>query len=49
MTPRLRASDEGLISVLWKVIEEERILDRCCRVPIKRYSVFEGLTESRLR
>lgn len=47
--PRLRASDEGLISVLWNVMEEDRIFDRCCGVPIRRYSVFEGLRERRFR
>ena len=47
MTPRLRASGEGSRRVFWKVIDGERILDRCWGVPIRRYSVFVGFTERR--
>ena len=30
-----------------KVTDDETILERCCGVPTRRYSVFEGLTTSR--
>jgi len=46
--PRLRASEEGLSMVPLKVTDGERTLFRCCGVPIKRNSVFEGFTERRL-
>jgi hypothetical protein len=45
--PRLRASGEGLRRTPWKVMDGERTLDRCCGVPIKRYSVLERLTDKR--
>jgi len=47
MKPRLRAELEGEIAVPWKLTEEDLILERCCGVPIKRNSVFEGFTVKR--
>jgi len=47
MTPRFRTSEEGSRRVPWKVMDGERTLDRCWGVPIRRYSVFVGLTERR--
>ena len=48
MTPKLRAEVVGVKGTFLKKIEELVILDRCCVVPISRYSVFEGLTTRRL-
>ena len=47
ITPRLRASAEGLRMAPWKEIDGDTTLDRCWGVPIKRNSVFEGLTVRR--
>jgi len=48
MTPRLRAELVGERETFLKKMEELVILDRCCLVPISKYSVFEGLTTRRL-
>jgi hypothetical protein len=48
MTPKLRAEVVRVKGTLLKKMEELVILDRCCVVPISRYSVFEGLTTRRL-
>ena len=48
MTPRLRAESVGVKGTFLKKMEESVNLDRCCVVPISRYSVFEGLTTRRL-
>jgi len=44
MTPRLRAELEGAIGKFWKYKVDERILERWMGVPMRRYSVLEGLT-----
>ena len=48
MNPRLRTDLEGDIAVPWKLTEDDCILERCCGVPTRRYSVLEGLTVRRL-
>jgi hypothetical protein len=48
VTPRLRAESVGDKEAFLKKMEELVILDRCCLVPISRYSVLEGLTTRRL-
>ena len=48
VTPRLRTVDEGSMLVFWKVMVEDDSLERCCDVPMIKYSVFEGLTVRRL-
>ena len=46
MTPRFRA-DSVLVSLMSrKDNEESRTFDVCCGVPMRRYSVFEGLIDS---
>ena len=47
VTPRLRAEVDEVRVVPWKLIVDEVTLDRCCGVPIRRYSVLDGLTVSR--
>ena len=47
MTPRFRAVLEEDKMLPLKVTDDETILERCCGVPTRRYSVFEGLTTSR--
>ena len=46
MTPRLRVESVGIRMVPWKGIEVDVTLAHCCGVPMIRYSVFDGLTES---
>jgi hypothetical protein len=48
MTPKFRVESVGVRGVPLKIKEEEVSLARCCRVPMIRYSVFEGLTDRRL-
>jgi len=47
-TPRLRAWEDGEIEVPRNEKELSVILSLCCCVPMRRYSVFDGLTERRL-
>jgi hypothetical protein len=46
MAPRLRVVSVGVRLVPWKGIEVDVTLARCCGVPMIRYSVFDGLTDS---
>jgi len=46
MTPRFRVESVGDRSVPWKWIEDDVSLARCCGVPMIRYSVLDGLTDS---
>ena len=48
LTPRLRAESVRVKEKFLKKMEVLVTLDRCCEVPIRRYSVLEGLTTSRL-
>ena len=48
ITPKFRVKSVGVRGVPLKIKEEEVNLARCCRVPMIRYSVFEGLTDKRL-
>src|SRR3984893_6464527 len=48
MTPRLYADSVGLKVTFLKKMEMFETLDRCCGVPISRYSVFEGVMRRRL-
>ncbi len=48
MIPRFRAESVGVRGVPLKIKDDEVNLDRCCLVPMIRYSVFEGLTDRRL-
>ena len=45
--PKFRVESVGVRGVPLKIKEEEVSLARCCRVPMMRYSVFEGLTDMR--
>ena len=45
-TPKFGVESVGVRGVSLKIKEEEVSLARCCRVPMIRYSVFEGLTFS---
>src|SRR5579872_5530717 len=47
-TPRLRADSVGLKVTFLKKMEVLETLDRCCGVPISRYSVFEVFMTRRL-
>ena len=38
---------EGVKTLFWKRIEEEKNLARCWLVPTNKYSVLDGLTERR--
>ena len=46
ITPRLRVELVGFRVVPWNDIELFMSLPRCCGVPMMRYSVLDGLTES---
>ena len=46
ITPRLRVELVGFRVVPWNDIEVSVGLARCCGVPMIRYSVLDGLTES---
>ena len=49
--PRFRQELEGLIVLSQNVIEEEEesvTFERCCGVPISKYSVLDGFTVRRL-
>ena len=48
MIPRFRVESVGVRGVPLKINDDEVSLARCCRVPMMRYSVFEGLTDKRL-
>jgi hypothetical protein len=48
-TPRLRAWVEGRIEEPRKDKDGSRTLDLCCWVPIRRYSVLDGLTVRRFK
>lgn len=48
ITPRLRADWVGERVVPWNSREGEVTFERCWGVPIRRYSVFDGLTVRRL-
>ena len=48
MKPRLRADSEGERVEPWKCMVGDSNLERCCGVPMRRNSVFDGLTVSRL-
>src|SRR5437867_7006416 len=48
-TPKLRAEETGTSAVPWKESEESVIFERCCWVPMSKYSILFGLTESRFR
>ena len=47
MMPRLRADGDGEMVVSRKEISEDLSFDRCCGVPMRRYSVLDGLTVRR--
>ena len=47
VTPRLRAVLDGDKTLPLKDKDDVTILERCCVVPTRRYSVLEGLTTSR--
>ena len=46
ITPRLRVESVGFRVVPWNDIEVFESLARCWGVPMMRYSVLDGLTES---
>ena len=48
MTPRLRADSVGLEETFLKKMEVFETFDRCCGVPISRYSVCDGFMTRRL-
>ena len=44
-TPKLRVESVGVISEPWKEMEDAVVsLERCCGLPMIKYSVLEGLT-----
>ena len=48
MTPRLRAESVGQRTRFLKKRDELIILERCCEVPTRRYSVLDGFTDNLL-
>lgn len=49
MTPRFLTVGEGDRKLPLNVIDDSMTFDCCCIVPVKRNSVFEGLTISRFK